>query len=166
MRKIIVIATTLIFLVVFNGAIIQKEHIKANGEVLYMPLAPSDPRSLMQGDYMRLRFRAAGDAMREAQEIDENRGHLVIERGDDGIGKFVRIHDGSALAKNEFLFRYVKESNWRMRMLPDSYLFQEGHEPLYRRAEYGVFRAADSRSLVLVGLADLSGDLIEIPEAG
>ncbi len=39
-----------------NLSIQTKEDIKANGETVLLQLAPVDPRSLMQGDYMALRF--------------------------------------------------------------------------------------------------------------
>jgi len=37
-------------------SIAAKERIRAEGEVVYLQLAPVDPRSLMQGDYLALRF--------------------------------------------------------------------------------------------------------------
>ena len=43
-------------LAVFNVAIYRNERLLASGETLYLELAPVDPRSLMQGDYMRLRY--------------------------------------------------------------------------------------------------------------
>ncbi len=45
-----------VILAVMNTAIWQKEQILAEGETVYLKLAPVDPRSLMQGDYMRLRY--------------------------------------------------------------------------------------------------------------
>ena len=46
-------------LVAVNGSIVAKERIKTHGERIYLELAPVDPRSLMQGDYMALRFALA-----------------------------------------------------------------------------------------------------------
>ena len=40
-------------------SIVAKERIKTNGERIFLALAPVDPRSLMQGDYMALRFEIA-----------------------------------------------------------------------------------------------------------
>ena len=39
-----------------NGAIVGKERIRRDGELVFLALAPVDPRALMQGDYMALRF--------------------------------------------------------------------------------------------------------------
>ena len=54
-RWIIVLATVFV-LVVVNGSIWQKERHLAEGEIVYLELAPVDPRSLIQGDYMALNF--------------------------------------------------------------------------------------------------------------
>src|SRR5690606_17741733 len=51
----------LLVLGVVNYAIHGKERVIRNGEVVFLELAPVDPRSLMQGDYMALRFQLAAD---------------------------------------------------------------------------------------------------------
>ena len=54
----------LLVLGALNLAIVAKERIKRSGEVIYLPLAPVDPRSVIQGDYMALRFALARDIKR------------------------------------------------------------------------------------------------------
>ena len=51
----------LVALVVINYGIAGREKILRDGRVLLLELAPVDPRSLMQGDYMTLSFDAATD---------------------------------------------------------------------------------------------------------
>ena len=60
----VVLLATLAVLVVVNSAIWQKERHIAEGEVVYLELAPVDPRSLMQGDYMALNFELSNDIQR------------------------------------------------------------------------------------------------------
>ena len=57
-RRLLVIALVLVLGAV-NWSIFAKERIKTNGERIFLALAPVDPRSLMQGDYMALRFEIA-----------------------------------------------------------------------------------------------------------
>ncbi|MFT6791681.1 MAG: hypothetical protein ACJA04_000891 [Cellvibrionaceae bacterium] len=45
---------SILVLGVLNYGIYQKQKIKDHGEIVLLELAPVDPRSLMQGDYMRL----------------------------------------------------------------------------------------------------------------
>jgi hypothetical protein len=50
------LASAVLTLLVANFAIWQKEQIIAQGKPVFVRLAPVDPRSLMQGDYMALDF--------------------------------------------------------------------------------------------------------------
>ena len=40
-----------------------------------------------------------------------------------------------------------------LRLVPDSFLFQEGHAGYYQNARYGVFKFADAHDYLLTGLA-------------
>ena len=55
-KRVLIAAATLLVLGGVNWSILAKERIKDNGESILLALAPVDPRSLMQGDYMALRF--------------------------------------------------------------------------------------------------------------
>jgi uncharacterized membrane-anchored protein len=59
MSKVIAVLGLLLVLGLINLAIYQKEQHLSHGEVVRLKLAPVDPRSLMQGDYMALRFELA-----------------------------------------------------------------------------------------------------------
>jgi len=79
-RSLMIGLGLLLALGVANRAILGHERTLADGRVLLLELAPVDPRSMMQGDYMALRFAAAREidaavdpncanaAAREAQE--------------------------------------------------------------------------------------------------
>src|SRR5256885_8099210 len=53
--------TALVTLAVVNTGIWQKQQLIASGQPVFIEIAPVDPRSLMQGDYMRLNFRVPGE---------------------------------------------------------------------------------------------------------
>ena len=67
MRKTFVIAAGVLMLAAVNWGIYARERLLAGGRVVMLELAPVDPRSLMQGDYMALRFKAADDAFGRAR---------------------------------------------------------------------------------------------------
>ena len=48
----IILINLILLLVYFNGSIISKEDLLKNGKLILLELAPVDPRSLKQGDYM------------------------------------------------------------------------------------------------------------------
>ena len=66
-RSILLWGGLLAALAVANQGIFQRERILADGRIVLLELEPVDPRSLMQGDYMALRF-AVVDDIRAALE--------------------------------------------------------------------------------------------------
>jgi uncharacterized membrane-anchored protein len=127
----------------------HKESVVRSGRRVYLRLAPVDPRSLMQGDYMDLRY----DISRGLGDDIAPDGHLVITVDGLGVAWFVRLHDGRPLAPGEQLLRY-RRRGWRVKLGAESYFFQEGHAKLYDVARYGELRVTPSGESVLVGLAD------------
>jgi hypothetical protein len=71
-------ATALAVLLVANFAIGQKEALIARGRPVFVALAPVDPRSLMQGDYMRLRFRLPVDVREGTGGLLDNKRPVVV----------------------------------------------------------------------------------------
>ena len=57
--RILIITNLLLLLGYLNWSIYQKEQTLRDGQLVLFELAPVDPRSLMQGDYMSLRYREA-----------------------------------------------------------------------------------------------------------
>uniref|UniRef100_UPI00194032D6 GDYXXLXY domain-containing protein n=1 Tax=Bordetella pseudohinzii TaxID=1331258 RepID=UPI00194032D6 len=78
-RAAVVLAGLALVLAVCNITIYQREQLLAHGQVAILELAPVDPRSLMQGDYMALRFAAgtAGPQPRPAAEQTPTPGPLL-----------------------------------------------------------------------------------------
>ena len=60
-RTVGVLGGLALVLAVASG-IWQREQLLGSGRVVILELAPVDPRSLMQGDYMALTFAAGADA--------------------------------------------------------------------------------------------------------
>lgn len=155
----IALALTVVILALFNVSIVDRERTISNGENLFLELAPVDPRSLIQGDYMRLRYAVENSIPAGRLEQHERRGHLVL-RGDTGnVARFVRFHNGERLGQDERLVRFHRQLRG-VRIVPDSFFFQEGHRELYEDAQYGMFRFDDRGQYLLVGLAD--GDRMPI----
>ena len=159
-RSIVAVALTIVILVLLNISIYDREQTIANGETLFLELAPVDPRSLMQGDYMQLRYAIERAAPVDQLEDHERRGYLVIRGNAENVALFVRFHNGEELDANERLVRFHKQYN-QVRIVPDGFFFQEGHAEFYDGARYGIFKFDDRGRHVLVGLADGGLGLIE-----
>ena len=137
--------------IVPNAMIVQKEMLLKNGKSIFLGLAPRDPRSLMQGDYMILRY----DIIRKIPDKERERnGYIVLELTTKNIAKFKRLYKAKLpLAKNEILLAY-RYRNRRVRLGAESFFFQEGHAKLYNKARYGELKVTSSGASVLVGLRD------------
>jgi uncharacterized membrane-anchored protein len=153
MKKTIFIVLTLGLFAVLNYAIHQKERLRANGETVFLELAPVDPRSLMQGDYMQLRYAVESGITREVAAQQKKRGDLVVAPDEKRVAKFVRFHTGETLQPGEKLVHF--QNNYGVvRIVPDSFLFQEGHAQFYQGARYGEFKFDNRGGHILVGLAN------------
>jgi uncharacterized membrane-anchored protein len=154
MRRLLALLAGLAILVAVNYGIHQREQLLASGRVVLLELAPVDPRSLMQGDYMALRFAAAvaafGGGRTETQTAD---GHLVLRLDGRGVGEFARFDDGSSLAADEVRMRYRVRAG-RPKFGTNAFFFEEGTADRYADARYGEIRVDAEGEAILTGLRD------------
>lgn len=151
MRKALAILAGLAVLGAANWTIYQRERHLAEGAVVLLELAPIDPRSLMQGDYMALRFKVEVDAFGRVRKDDLADGRIVVRQDERGVAAFVRRDAGEPLAANELRLRY-RVRNGRVKFATNAFFFQEGQARLYERARYGEFRATPEGELLLTHL--------------
>ncbi len=149
----------IILLGLFNNAILQKEELLANGQLILLELAPVDPRSLMQGDYMRLRY-----AISENNDDDSmaKRGFCVVKLEENGVAEKVRIQENKTpVNNNEYLIEYTA-GKWRgINIGAESFFFQEGEAEKYENAKYGGVRVDNQGNSLLIGLYDEHRNKIE-----
>jgi uncharacterized membrane-anchored protein len=131
------------------GAVMKKEAIMKDGDLVLLPLAPVDPRSLIQGDYMQLNYAMNRDLAGSNNWPDD--GHVVMRLDEHDVATFVQIYYGQPLAESELRLRYRRRGG-RFKIGPNAFYFQEGHAPHYENARYGAVRVSDSGDVVLVGL--------------
>jgi uncharacterized membrane-anchored protein len=148
MRKIFVWGMTLLVLGAVNYLIMKKEDTLASGRTMLLRLAPLDPRSLIQGDYMALRYEIAREVPRD--QLKKDKGHIVVSLDMNNVAKFVRVHKGEPLQEGEYLLFY--RNRGELRLGAESFMFQEGDVRLYEWAKYGELKVDPSGASVLVGL--------------
>ena len=146
------LAGLLLVLAVANIGIWQKEQLIAKGEAVFVELAPVDPRSLMQGDFMRLNFISLGMLGAEVlADKGAGRPHVVATRDARGVANILRLHDGKALAPGEFLIELTpKDGRWVL--VSDAWFFKEGEAARWEKARYGEFRVMPDGRALLVGM--------------
>jgi uncharacterized membrane-anchored protein len=145
-------ASLVLTLAVANGAIWQKEQLIARGQPVYVELAPVDPRSLMQGDYMRLNFNLPFDRQLEMQELlRAQRPHAIARRDARGVATLLRIDSGAPLAADEMRIELTPKGG-RWILVSDAWFFAEGEAERWAKAKYGEFRVEPGGRALLVGL--------------
>lgn len=158
MRKYMALVMGLCILGAVNMSIWHKEQLLANGKTVFLALAPVDPRSLMQGDYMALRFKLEQDITPQLthDKTQNADGYVVVNVNAQGIGEFVQLQDNLANVVNpqQIAMRYrVREG--KIKFATNAFFFEEGKSDLYAQARYGEFKVAANGELLL---KDLRGE--------
>ena len=155
MRKALAILAGVLVLSLANYAIHTREAILRDGSVVRLRLAPVDPRSLMQGDYMALRFEVADEAFgwRPGGTDESADGYVVLGLDARRVGHFERLYAGGGLAANEIRIRY-RIRRGVPRFATNAYFFQEGEMARYAQARYGEFRVSEGGEAILVEMLD------------
>lgn len=178
-RNLLLWGGLLLALVVANLGIRGHERTLSDGRVVLLELAPVDPRSLMQGDYMVLRFAvdaAILDALHPERRSDDGMGnsaaalggmdepcgpkgcrdgYVVVVPDRDGVGRFVRIQDApQPLADGEIAVRFRERDWWRVVIAGNSWFFPEGQAKRYEPARYAELRVATDSTALIAGLRD------------
>lgn len=157
-RRRLILAGLLLALALVNVSIWQKESLLRDGEIIYLDLAPVDPRSLMQGDYMILSFQLARSLRQRlgsdgSGRAEPGNGRIRVTVDERGVATLAGLYDGGELAANERLVAYRVRNN-RVKLASNAFFFQEGHGDFYEGARYGQFRVAADGELLLTGLYD------------
>jgi len=152
--KIILLSAILVF-GFLNYAIYSKEQLKQHGKIMLLKLVPVDPRSLMQGDYMALRY--------AIEPVISKQYGAIIRVDAKGIGQFIALYTGQELSKNEMVMPYSIPNN-TVHIVPNEFNFlPKEHLEYYEKAEYAMFKYNNLGHQLLIGLADKSGAEIVPP---
>ena len=161
-RVSIAVLGLLAVLVVANYSIWQKQNIVDNGQAILLQLRPVDPRSLMQGDYMVLRYAEQVFPEESLRSSLPDQGTMILSLDEKRIATFNRIDEGGSLNPEEARLNYKQiNKNGEIRLGAESFFFQEGRASEFDEARYGVLHVDADGNSVLVGLADERGELIQ-----
>jgi uncharacterized membrane-anchored protein len=163
LKPALVLASAALTLLIANTSIWQKEQLIAQGKPVFVRLAPVDPRSLMQGDYMALRF----DMPRINERSDETPTPDLSERliraqrplavgtlNTQGVATLTRIITPAEPRKADEIAIELTPKNGGWVLVSDAWFFAEGQAQRWERARYGEFRVTPDGRALLVGMAD------------
>ncbi|KGE13490.1 GDYXXLXY domain-containing protein [Sphingobacterium deserti] len=148
----IIVVNLVLLLAYFNYSVFSKEQLLTEGKLILLKLAPVDPRSLMQGDYMNLRYDIVQGVYPDSVG---RRGYCVLQVLPDKTTRLKRFQaEKEPLAKDEQLLSFTSPNKWTIALGAESFFFQEGQSEKYEHAKYGGLRVDRSGKSLLVGLYD------------
>ncbi len=160
---------------VANVAIVQKERILSDGQTVLLELAPVDPRSLMQGDYMSLNFAlsqnlsalswglpkdvlAKMDAQQwvvvavqlDANKVAQLKGVYLEQDGQERLW----TEEGPVAEPSDVMRLRMRRhrSNWTPGT--DAWFFAEGSADRFDAARYGEFAVVEDGQSLLRAMLD------------
>ena len=161
---------------VVNYKVQQFEDVLATGKPVVLKIAPVDPRSLMQGDYMVLNYAILSEFQQsrvlpetnESNETTENTGidesspsekkaYILVHLDKNHVATFCEEQseiptDFKHCTPNVYLpIRY--KGGWLPKLPSQDYFFAEGKGEYYAQAEYAEYRFKDG-ILLLARLLD------------
>ncbi|TDR19429.1 GDYXXLXY domain-containing protein [Marinicella litoralis] len=159
-QKGAVVVTLLVGLIGVNHAIWQKERVLGEGQSVFLELAPVDPRSLMQGDYMRLRFAIADQISNHLKTVDlpdrgdSHDGFIYVSLDDNRVAQFHSLEAADITAESPMIMMQYRMRNNRIQFATNAFFFQEGDAKKFQAAKYGEFKVADDGELLLKAMYD------------
>ena len=157
--KKILVANLLLVLGFFAYSVVSKERLIANSTEILLRLAPVDPRSLMQGDYMQLNY-----ALLNQLWSKDSCDYVVVKVGSDKVAEYERVQNNTYTAPGEVLLRIRRNGRVlgsRVSFGAEQYFFQEGTGQKYENAKYGLLKVDADGNCILVGLCDSEKRLIK-----
>lgn len=134
------------------------ERTLAEGRVVLFELAPVDPRSMMQGDFMALDF-AVNREMQQLRHATGEEGpaptYARIYVDAEGRGTFAGFAEALPAPGDPFVGVRLQFAHGLPHIGPDAFFFQEGTAERYEAAAFGEFRVADDGTVLLTGLRDI-----------
>lgn len=157
--RILIIVNLLLLLGYFNWSIFQKEQILKDGQLVLLQLAPVDPRSLMQGDYMSLNYNESG--FKNWEKETPPRGYAILKTDSNQVAQIVRLQESPEPINDDELIMKYKIIDGRLFLGAESFFFEEGQDTIFEKAAYGGLKIDDKGESLLVGLYDGDFKLIK-----
>lgn len=163
-KWILILGNLLLLLIYFNWSVFEKEQTLTRGELILFRLAPVDPRSLMQGDYMALNYEVAD--LNELYSYDNlafipPQGYAILALDSNRVARIVRLQPTTkGLSARELFINYHKGRYGALKLGAESFFFEEGQGEAYEEAVYGGLRIDENGNSILVGLYDKHFQLI------
>ncbi len=122
-------------LVLFGVMIVGHERHLATGQTMYVKLAPADPRSMIQGDYMALNYELyLTDDLQNSDVPDKL--HITTTVALDDQRRVTKTDILAQMDGEKLMINNPNRSSWGLYPASKSFMFAEGLADCYEQASY------------------------------
>lgn len=160
--------TALIGLVIFTAVLSRQmiihEATLSQGREVYLTIGPKDPRSLMQGDYMILRYHQNLQPPKSTRKDAPKTGYVILSVDDQKVARFYAYVSPQANAEdtkenrpeNSVKIAYKKSNSWQnwLTYTATSFFFEEGKAAHFEKARYIAVRVSKDGTALITHLLD------------
>ena len=171
MKKFLALHLSIFSIALFVGLIVQHEWHLAKSESIFVELAPVDPRSILQGDYMALNYQLHFAGLDASISGITAGSEISIQefKYQPHIMSYVLLDTQRRVIKTSFDSRILQAhpatstrlslknpQNTFEALYPaaNSFMFAEGLEPCYRNAKFAELKVKEDGKALLVDLVD------------
>jgi len=151
-KKIALLLALALVIVVALWSVAGLERTVRDGRPVLVELAPVDPRSLMQGDYMALRF-AIDNKLPRRRQVEHMPRYAYVSVDSEHRATFESVGDTLPAPAGQIALK-IRLRDWRTSVGPNAFFFQEGQGAVYERAKWGELRVDANGRALLVRLRD------------
>ena len=131
------------------------EQTLTTGQTLIIELAPVDPRSLMQGDYMALAFAVDRELPDDAAQYS----YAWLNLNKQGVASLYSLSNDLP-TQDGLIGLLLRQRDGIVSIGPNGFFFAEGSAAVYEAARYGQFKVDSSGKALLTGLLDKNLQLL------
>lgn len=142
-------AAVLLILTVSALTIWRFEQTLASGQAVILELAPVDPRSIMQGDYMALAFAVDSALPDDAAQYR----YAWLSMSEQGVASLHSLNN-QLPQQDGMVGLLLRQRDGMVSVGPNGFFFAEGSAAIYEAARYGLFKVDRSGKALLTGLLD------------
>lgn len=169
MKKFLPLHLAIFSIALFCGLIAKHERHLRDSQSIFVELAPADPRSILQGDYMALNYDLHFSALAAENRLErpeseaniqdfENQPRVLSYVQLDEKGKVVKSSfDRSALDQprsTQLILKNPQNTFEGLYPATNSFMFAEGLEPCYRDAKFAELKLKENGEALLADLVD------------
>jgi uncharacterized membrane-anchored protein len=130
------------------------EHTLATGTTVLAELAPVDPRSLMQGDYMALAYAIDNEIGRRPDSDTPPPRYAWLRLDAAGRASLAGTDDARPAPDSGLIAIRLRTRFGQPTIGPNAFFFQEGTAERFEPARWGEFRVAADGTALLTHLRD------------